>query len=77
MSNIKATEDKHRTKFSEESSFVTAKELALLLNVSSRTLSRWHRLRKGPARVQIGHMIYYRAASVTEWLVKNEVRVAD
>jgi DNA-binding transcriptional regulator YiaG len=77
MSATKTNEEKSRTKFSEESSFVTAKELSRLLNVSCRTLSRWHRLRKGPSRIQVGNMIYYRAASVTEWLVKNEARLAD
>jgi len=47
-------------------------ELARELNVSKRTLSRWARLRKGPARIKIGRKIYYRKATVENWLRRSE-----
>ncbi|MCS5596731.1 MAG: helix-turn-helix domain-containing protein [Alphaproteobacteria bacterium] len=53
--------------------FITKKELADKLNVSTRTLDRWHARRIGPARTQIGNFIAYRINAVEDWLKKNEV----
>ncbi len=55
-------------------SFITKKELANQLGISTRTLDRWHSLRKGPARSKIGNFISYRIEAVEEWLQKNEVK---
>lgn len=49
-------------------------ELARELDVSERTIHRWHVLRIGPPRVAIGRKILYRRASVIEWLESQETR---
>ena len=53
--------------------FIRKGELATALNVSTRTLDRWHARRIGPARSKIGNFIAYRMDAVEEWLKKNEV----
>ena len=52
---------------------LTQTELAEHLGVSARTLSRWHLLRKGPPRVQVGRLIAYRIEAVENWLQANEM----
>ena len=47
-------------------------EVAALLGVSLRTLSRWHALRVGPARCKVGRTVLYRKNAVESWLVQNE-----
>lgn len=54
-------------------SFITKKELANKLNVSTRTLDRWHARRIGPARSKIGNFIAYRLGAVEDWIKNNEV----
>lgn len=51
---------------------LTPKEAAKLLGVSTRTLSRWHALRVGPARCKIGRKVLYRREAVNVWLAQNE-----
>lgn len=41
------------------SGFVTKRELAKLLRVSSRTIERWIRLRELPAPVRLGRQIFF------------------
>lgn len=55
------------------SNIYTAQELAEKLNISVRTLSRWHNRRIGPTRSKIGNFIAYRSDAVEEWLKNNEV----
>ncbi|ANY18667.1 Helix-turn-helix domain protein [Tsuneonella dongtanensis] len=52
---------------------LSANDVAELLGVSRRTLSRWNRLRKGPPRVKVGRFMFYRHASLNEWLRAHEV----
>ena len=47
---------------------LTADDVAALLGVSRRTLSRWKRLRKGPPRIKVGRAMLYNQASLHEWL---------
>jgi predicted DNA-binding transcriptional regulator AlpA len=47
-------------------------KLAEELNISTRTLDRWHSLRKGPPRVKVGNFIGYRQEAVQLWLLQNE-----
>lgn len=54
--------------------YISKRELASKLNVSTRTLDRWHARRIGPARSKIGNFIAYRIEAVEEWLQKNEVQ---
>lgn len=49
-------------------------QVAELLSVSKRTLSRWHALRVGPSRVKVGRTVLYRRAAVDAWLVANETQ---
>lgn len=55
---------------------LSANEVAVLLGVSRRTLSRWNRLRKGPPRVKVGRFMFYRHVSLDEWLRAHEVGFA-
>ena len=48
--------------------------LAQQLDVSPRTLHRWHTQRIGPPRTTIGKTILYRRAAVQEWLLSREER---
>jgi excisionase family DNA binding protein len=47
-------------------------DVAELLGVSQRTLSRWHALRVGPPRCKVGRTVLYRKPAVDAWLEKNE-----
>jgi len=58
------------------SDLLTADDIAVLLNVSRRTLSRWSRLRKGPPRVKVGRSVFYRRHSVEEWFLSLEQETA-
>lgn len=49
-------------------------EVATLLGVSLRTLSRWHALRVGPARCKVGRTVLYRKNAVESWLSQNETQ---
>ena len=49
-------------------------EVAALLGVSLRTLSRWHALRVGPARCKVGRTVLYRKKAVESWLALNETQ---
>ena len=53
--------------------YLTRKELAAILGISTRTLARWHQLRVGPPRIAVGHVILYRRTSVDRWLLDQEV----
>ncbi len=41
---------------------------AEVLDVSPRTLDRWHVLRIGPPRIKIGGRVRYRLTAIQEWL---------
>lgn len=47
-------------------------DVANLLGVSRRTLSRWHALRVGPARCKVGRTVLYRRDALETWLEANE-----
>lgn len=49
-------------------------EVAALLGVSLRTLSRWHVLRVGPTRCKVGRTVLYRKNAVESWLALNETQ---
>jgi len=52
--------------------FVAPDDLARELNISPRTLHRWHTLRMGPPRVSIGRTILYRRTAIRTWLESRE-----
>jgi excisionase family DNA binding protein len=58
----------------DKSPNMTPTEAAKLLGVSTRTLSRWHALRVGPARCKIGRKVLYRREAVNAWLAQNETQ---
>jgi predicted DNA-binding transcriptional regulator AlpA len=45
---------------------------AHLLEVSPRTLDRWHLLREGPPRIRYGRMVRYRLSAIEDWLSAHE-----
>ena len=40
--------------------YISPEQLALELNISTRTLDRWHSVREGPPRTRLGKRILYR-----------------
>ena len=50
----------------------TPEALAVYLDISVRTLWRWHQLRKGPPRIKIGRRPFYKRASVAAWIDRQE-----
>ena len=59
-----------------KSDYLLPAELARELDVSDRTLYRWHCERVGPPRVVVGRTILYRRAAVLEWLASREEKPA-
>ncbi len=51
---------------------LTSETVAELLNVSTRTLHRWGRLKKGPPSIKVGRSVLYRRAAVEGWLLSLE-----
>ena len=49
-------------------------DVAKLLEVSIRTLSRWQALRVGPARCKVGKTVLYRRDASEKWLLQNETQ---
>lgn len=58
----------------KQSEHLKPEEVASLLGISLRTLSRWHALRVGPARCKIGRTVLYRRDAIEAWLEKNEIK---
>lgn len=52
--------------------YLSSEEAARTLKVSTRTLHRWGRLRKGPPSIKVGRSVYYRRASIERWLLALE-----
>ncbi len=52
--------------------YLKPKDLAKALDVSERTIARWHHFREGPPRVEIGRKVYYRKESVVAWIASCE-----
>lgn len=52
--------------------YLKPKDLAKALEVSERTIARWHHFREGPPRVEIGRKVYYRLESVNAWVASCE-----
>lgn len=51
---------------------LTTSEVAEILNISERTLSRWHALRMGPPRCKLGRSVLYRQSALADWIKANE-----
>jgi predicted DNA-binding transcriptional regulator AlpA len=58
--------------------FLSSEEVARALNISTRTLHRWGRLRKGPPSIKVGRSVYYLRSSIERWLLtlENESGIA-
>ena len=50
---------------------------ARFLEVSPRTLDRWHLLREGPPRIRYGRMVRYRLSAIMDWLNAHETSSLD
>ena len=72
MSLVMHTETNEQT--TSPFGLLTPEQLATYLGVTTRTLQRWEVHRMGPPRVVIGRQVFYRAASVDEWLQSRERR---
>lgn len=53
---------------------LTTPEVAEILNVSERTLSRWHAQRVGPPRCKLGRSVLYRQSALADWIQANETQ---
>lgn len=58
--------------FELHSEFLTSDEVCNLFKISRRTLHRWARLRKGPPSIKVGRAVFFRRASVEQWLLSQE-----
>ena len=47
-------------------------EAAAELDVSPRTLDRWHRYREGPPRTVVGRKVLYHKQSLRKWVRSHE-----
>lgn len=56
----------------DDGDLIRAADVAVWLDVTTQTLSRWNRARKGPPRVKLGRTIFYRASAVRQWLMMME-----
>lgn len=54
------------------SEYISPEQLALELDISTRTLDRWASLREGPPRTRLGKRILYRRESFSAWLLARE-----
>jgi len=54
--------------------YLTIKEVAEKLNVSIRTLNRWHALRVGPPRCKVGNKVLFRDDALNQWLASHEIQ---
>ena len=52
--------------------YLTHEELADQLDVSTRTIDRWRRLREAPPVTRVGKRLLYRRAAVEAWLASRE-----
>ncbi len=52
--------------------FLTPDQLADELEITRRTLERWHAQRIGPPRTLIGRRPYYNRQAVRQWLIGQE-----
>jgi len=51
---------------------LTSQEVAILLGVSTATLSRWRAQGNGPPALSVGGVYRYRPALLEEWIMENE-----
>ena len=66
------TNEQQTTQTESRFDLLTPEQLAQQLNVTTRTLQRWHVQRDGPPRVEIGRQIFYRTSSLDVWLSSRE-----
>ena len=52
--------------------YLSKGQLGKELDVTERTLYRWHTARIGPPRITIGRQVRYRRAAVEKWLIQRE-----
>lgn len=52
--------------------WISRTDLAQQLGVSEDTLRRWDALRSGPPCIRAGRKVFYRRATVLEWLEEQE-----
>lgn len=53
--------------------FMQPYELAEVLGISTRSLARWHAIGRGPPRIRVHNLIFYRQSAVRDWLIEAEV----
>ena len=72
MSELQNPETNHADEALFLAGYLKPKDLAKALDVSERTIARWHHFREGPPRVEIGRKVYYRKESVMAWIASCE-----
>ena len=58
--------------FTVRPGYFSPSSLADYLDISRRTLDRWHSLRFGPPRIKIGKLVLFRQSAVERWLEEHE-----
>jgi hypothetical protein len=52
--------------------WIAREQLAQELMITTDTLSRWEARREGPPCMRVGRKVFYRRASVEQWLLNRE-----
>lgn len=52
--------------------WIAREQLAQELMITTDTLSRWESRREGPPCMRVGRKVFYRRASVEQWLLSRE-----
>ena len=52
--------------------FLSESQLATEFGVNRKTLHRWSREGRGPARTKIGRAVFYNRNSILKWLAQRE-----
>ena len=53
--------------------YVSAQDVASMLGVSLRTLSRWNAAGAGPPKIKVGKKVFYDLGRLPEWLASREI----
>ena len=70
---MKTSTSAHQFDYVPFGDLVDREGAAKLLGISARTLDRWHLLRQGPPRIQLGRKIRYRRIALEQWLLAHEI----
>jgi predicted DNA-binding transcriptional regulator AlpA len=57
--------------------YVSAEQLAAILGISLRTLSRWCKKRGSPSKIKVGSKVFFAADAIPEWKARRQTATAE